>query len=707
MNYFDSQTIQDLEFNLIREQLTEFCTSATAKKRMSALEPIDNEKRCKQELFCANELLEIKKLGETFPYIEFEELQAEIKLLKIKNSVIQQEGFMRLYRASMLVNDLIYFFNKREEDYPYLSHLLKIVYFTRDITNAIDKVFDKRGKVKDDASTELAKIRLEINSVRTKINKNFEREVKRLTKMGILSDTKEGFLNERRVLAIISSHKREIPGMVMGSSKTGGLTYIEPQINVPLNNELELLIDDERKEIFRILKVLTAEISVHVELVESYQKVLVRFDFINAKARFARAINAELPGFSEDQRIELVDAYHPLLWQSNTTAGLKTHPQSILMDKFSRMLVISGPNAGGKSITLKTVGLLQVMFQSGLLVPVNPNSKMSFFQEILTDIGDNQSIVNQLSTYSYRLKRMKLFLEVSNRKSLLLLDEFGTGSDPELGGALSEVFFETLYNKKSFGVITTHYNNIKLKAAQLKNAVNGCMLFDTETLEPLYQLSTGQPGSSFTFEVAQINGIPPELIEDAKSRLDDRKVQMDKMISALQKEKGQFERLNNDSLQAKKEANLAKQKFEQSKAKFEERLKSQQELIEKNNKFLSNGKKMAGFVDKFKVGKNAKNVNRELIEDVVRFLAVEKTKIVEAIEAERLKAQAELASKTFKKPRKAKATEQEIPLLVGSRVKIETNKEVGTVIEISGTEVLVAFGMMRVKVPRSRIVVVR
>ncbi len=707
MNYFDNQTIQDLEFNLIRAQLTEFCTSETAKKRMSALAPIDSEKHCKQELFCANELLEIKKLGETFPHIEFEELQAEIKLLKIKNSVIQQEGFMRLYRASMLVNDLIYFFNKREEDYPYLSHLLKIVHFTRDITNAIDKVFDKRGKVKDDASPELAKIRSEISAVRTKINKNFEREVKRLTKMGILSDTKEGFLNERRVLAIISSHKREIPGMVMGSSKTGGLTYIEPQINVPLNNELELLIDDERKEIFRILKVLTAEISVHVELVENYQKVLVRFDFINAKARFARAINAELPGFSEDQRIELVNAFHPLLWQSNTAAGLKTHPQSIVMDKFSRMLVISGPNAGGKSITLKTVGLLQVMFQSGLLVPVNPNSKMSFFQEILTDIGDNQSIVNQLSTYSYRLKRMKLFLEVSNRKSLLLLDEFGTGSDPELGGALSEVFFETLYNKKSFGVITTHYNNIKLKAAQLKNAVNGCMLFDTETLEPLFQLSTGQPGSSFTFEVAQINGIPAELIEDAKSRLDDKKVQMDKMISALQKEKGQFERLNSDSVQAKKEANLAKQKFEESKAKFEERLKSQQELIEKNNKFLSNGKKMAGFVDKFKVGKNAKNVNRELIEDVVRFLAVEKTKIVEAIEAERMKAQAELASKTFKKPTKAKAKAQEIPLLVGSRVKIESNKEVGTVIEISGTEVLVAFGMMRVKVPINRIVVVR
>ena len=707
MNYFDYQTIQDLEFDQVRSQLVAYCNSDSAKKRMTNLVPIDNQNRCIQELYCANELLTIKKLVETFPIIEFEELHSEIKLLKIKNAVIQQDGFVRLYTASNLVNDLLYFFNKRENDYPYLSNVLKIVYFTRDITNAIDKVFDKRGKIKDDASPELAHIRAEMQQVRIKINKNFEREVTRLMKMGILSDTKEGYLNERRVLAIISSHKREIPGVVMGSSKTGGLTYIEPQINVPLNNELEMLIDDERKEIFRILKQLTAEIAVHVALIESYQKVLVRFDFINAKARFAYAINANLPGFSEDQRIELIDAFHPLLWQSNTNGGLKTFPQSITMDKFSRMLVISGPNAGGKSITLKTVGLLQVMFQSGLLIPVNPNSKMSFFQEILTDIGDNQSIVNQLSTYSYRLKRMKLFLEVANRKSLLLLDEFGTGSDPELGGALAEVFFETLYNKKSYGVITTHYNNIKLKANQLKNALNGCMLFDIQTLEPLYQLSIGQPGSSFTFEVAQINGIDPLLIEDAKSRLDDRKVQLDKMIAALQKEKGQFERLNNESIQVGREAKLSKQKFEELKIKLEERLKSQTELIEKNNKFLALGKKMKLFIDTFKVGKNAKNVNKPVIDDVVRFLAVEKTKILEAQEAERVKKNAALSAKPNQKPKKATSHIQQIPLVVGSRVKIETNKEVGTVIEVNDLDVLVAFGMMRVKVPIIRIVVVR
>jgi DNA mismatch repair protein MutS2 len=707
MLHFDEQTIRDIEFDEIRRQLVEFCVTQSAKKRMAELVPLRNETQCKQELFFAHELLTIKQIGDSFPSIEFDELHEEIKLLHIKNAVIQQEGFLKLYRASNLVNDLLYFFNKREGEYPYLSHLFTPVYFTREITNAIDKVFDKRGKIKDDASKELAIIRAEISALRIKINKNFEREVKRLTKMGILSDTREGYLNDRRVLAIISSHKREISGIAMGSSKTGSITYIEPYINVPLNNELELLIDDERKEIFKILKLLTHEISQHVELIENYQKVLVRIDFIHAKARFSNGINACLPGFATDQRIELINAFHPLLSQSNKQAGLKTIPQSIVMDRFSRMLVISGPNAGGKSITLKTVGLLQVMFQSGLLIPVHPNSKLSFFNEVLTDIGDNQSIVNQLSTYSYRLKRMKHFLEVASKRSLLLLDEFGTGSDPDLGGALSEVFFETLYNKKSFAVITTHYNNIKLKAGQLQNAVNACMLFDTNTLEPLYQLSTGQPGSSFTFEVAQINGIPQELIEEAKTRLDDRKVQMDKMISELQKEKSQFERLNNESRDATLEAKKATIQLEEVKIKFEERLAKQQEVIEKNNKYLSNGRKMDAFIEKFKVGKNAKNTNKIVLDEVVQFLAIEKTKRLDAIEKERLKEEALLKSKTSIKPRKARPKETEIPIIVGSRVKIDNNKEVGTVVELSDNEAIVNFGMMRVKVLRKKLSLVR
>ncbi|MFN5912540.1 MAG: MutS-related protein, partial [Bacteroidota bacterium] len=415
-------------------------------------------------------------------------------------------------------------------------------------------------------------------------------------------------------------------------------------------------------------------------------------------------LNCVLPGISEEPYIELIDAFHPILWKTNRQFGKKTFPQFIRMDKYSRMLVISGPNAGGKSITLKTIGLLQLMLQSGLLVPVDPNSKMCFFQQVLTDIGDNQSIENELSTYSYRLKRMKYFLEVSNRRTLLLLDEFGTGSDPDLGGALAEVFFEQLYNRKSFGVITTHYANIKLKADQLKNAVNGCMLFDTETLEPLYRFSMGQPGSSFTFEVAQINGIPMELIEEAKTRMDDRKVKMDRLLSELQKEKTYLERLSKEHIEAQQLANEAREDFLERKQRFEDKLKIQQESAERNNKFINAGKKMLSFIERFNTNSRKKEVNLPLLEEVKKYLAVEKARVEDAEKALKLREDA-----LSKKPKKNKPVKPEKDpyqrhlIKVGSQVKLISTKQSGTVESIDGEMVTVAFGFLRMKVEREKL----
>ncbi len=488
----DQQTIDDLEFPIIRGWLSNFAISETVKEKFSTLTPISDRERIINSLKKVNELLAIRTEGETFPRVEFEELHEEIKLLPIKNAAIHLEGFMRIYSASLLVNQFIFFFNKRENEYPLLTEITTKAYFTKEIIDAIQLVFDKHGNVKDEASEELAMIRGQIKQIKKQINRNFDKEVRKLLKDNILGDTKATFINGKRVLAVLASHKRRVPGTVLGSSKTGNFTYIEPFVNASLNNEYELLLDDERKEIFRILQVLKQELFEHIELIRSYQEILVEFDFINAKCRLAIDLEACLPSIQEELEIELIDAFHPILLKNNRALNKKTLPQHIGMNKFSRMLVISGPNAGGKSITLKSIGILQLMIQSGLLVPVHPNSKMCLFQNILSDIGDNQSIENELSTYSYRLKRMNYFLKISNRKTLLLLDEFGTGSDPDLGGALAEAIFEALYNKKSYAVITTHYNNIKLKADTLRNAVNGSMLFNTETLEPKYQFSIGQ-----------------------------------------------------------------------------------------------------------------------------------------------------------------------------------------------------------------------
>ncbi len=696
---FDQQTIEDLEFSTIREWLESYAFSESAKNRLNVLSPMSRKEDLVIELKKVNELLEIKTEGETFPRIEFEELHSEIKLLPIKNASINLEGFMRIYTASILVNSLLFFFDKREKEYPILNSILNDVFYTKEIIDCIQLVFDKKGNIKDDASETLFSIRTQLKSVKKQINKNFDREVKKLMKDNILGDTKETFIDERRVLTVLANHKRKISGSVIGSSKTGNFTYIEPQVNIALNNEYEMLQDDERKEIFKILQVLKTELHGHIQLIKDYQKVLIEFDFVRAKCKLAIELDCCLPHLSDELEIELIDAYHPILLKNNKAQHKETLPQYIKMDKFSRMLVISGPNAGGKSITLKSIGILQLMLQSGLLVPVNPNSRMCLFQNILSDIGDNQSIANELSTYSYRLKRMNQFLEVANRKTLFLLDEFGTGSDPDLGGALAEVIFESLYNKKSYAVITTHYNNIKLKANQLKNAVNGSMLFNAETLEPRYQFSMGQPGSSFTFEVAKINGIPDELIAEAKNRLSDNKVKMDRLLNDLQKEKSYLTRLTAEHIEAQDIAQKALIEYTEKKELYDSKLKSFRENADTNQKLINAGQKLLSFISKYNINTRKKSINNDLLEEVRKYLAVEKSKTVSVKEKEKLKKSGVVSSKKKKKQTTpAQDAHHRDKIKVGSSVKLIATKQTGVVEEIKGDNVTVSFGFLRMKV---------
>lgn len=692
MQHFDEHVIIDLEFDLIRVMLHDHCKGDTARMRAAELAPLTNRRAVIAALEETEEFRRVKTEEHGFPALEYGELHGEIRTLRIQDSVLSEESFSKLSDAARLVNAMLVFFDKREEDYPKLVALFHSVYYHTAINEAIEKVFDIRGKIRDDASPELYRIRQELAANRRKINRNFNKVLKDLGDKGWLADTREGFVNERRTLAILSSHKRKIQGVAQGASRTGTITFVEPQANVALNYEMESLKDDERKEIFRILRALTAEVRAYLPLIEAWQELLTELDFIHARTRLALDLDARMPGISEEPEIELIRAYHPILLLSNEKQGLQTHPQNLRLDKFSRMLVISGPNAGGKSVTLKTVGLLQLMVQSGLLIPADPNSKLGIFHAVLTDIGDNQSIENQLSTYSYRLRRMRGFLEVANRRSLLLLDEFGTGSDPELGGALAEVFFEELYRKKSFGVITTHYANIKLKAAELANAINGCMLFDKDSLAPTYKLDIGQPGSSFTFEVASINGISNDLIERAKSRLDDNKVKLDGLIADLQKEKSAFSQLNVRALKAETEAQKAQRSFEEKLAKYDERLKSQQAYTELNNHLINKGKKLNAFIDRYDLKPKSAS-NKTLLEDVRKYLAVEKTRIADAEKSELLKRKAEAR----KAPKKIKPNQELIQ--VGSTVRLTRGgKQRGTVMELEGDKAVVAFGMFKTKV---------
>ena len=489
---------------------------------------------------------------------------------------------------------------------------------------------------------------------------------------------------------MISSYKRQVSGAALGSSNTGSVTFIEPGACIPLNHELEMLRDDERKEIRNILRELTRNIRRHLPAIKGYQRGLTELDWIATRARLASKLDGSLPQIRKKPGLHLLSAFHPLLQLTNKLAGKETLPQHVELHRKQRMLVISGPNAGGKSITMKTVGLLQMMIQSGLLVPCHNASEVGIFSAILPDIGDHQSIENQLSTYSYRLGRMRHFLNVADASSLMLLDEFGTGSDPELGGALAEVFFEELYDRGCFGVITTHYANIKTRAAKLPEAFNGSMLFNRESLAPMYQLEVGQPGSSFTFEVAEINGIGGKLIERAKGKLDKRRVELDGLLGDLHKEKSKLAKLTNKQLRAELEAEKAIAEAERLKEAMEDKERNLNTQFDALNTARVRSTKLTQFVDRFQSGKP----NKGLLEEVKTYLAKEKARQEE---------QAQRGKAKNKAQTKRRPNHQSDKIVVGSLVRLRSGQERGDVVEVKGDLITVMFGAFKTKVKRNQL----
>jgi DNA mismatch repair protein MutS2 len=682
MLHFDEQVASDLEFDRIRSMLAAKALQPTAESRALALAPIKNSRSIRKTLSETEELRRIKVEGEPFPALEFEEMQNEIRLIEIRDSVLDEGSFTKISRASHTVNQIVKFLQNKSAKYPRLNDIQKDLVYTKDLIDPIAKVFDAKGQISDNASPTLRTIREEMTGLRRKISRSFNSVMKELQGKDMLADIREGFVNNRRALAVESTYKRRVKGNVLGSSTTGTITFIEPGVVIPLNHELEILRDDERR---------------NLPLIRNYQTALIEFDWIQARTRLAIEFDACLPHILKTPGIHLIDSYHPLLVQTNEAIGIQTHPQTLQLSKNSRILVISGPNAGGKSITLKTVGLLQVMLQSGLLIPVDPKSEVGFFDSILTDIGDNQSIENQLSTYSYRLGRMRHFLKVSDAKSLLLLDEFGTGSDPELGGALAEVFFEELYERGVFGVITTHYANIKSRAAELKHAINASMLFNRETLAPMFKLEIGNPGSSFTFEVAETNGISPALISRAKSKLDIRKVELDALIGDLQKGKANLAKLTNRQLRAEVDAEKTSMEARKMKSQFSEKSLALNEATEAFNIAIARGKKLSQFIDRFKPGKN----NTALLEEINKFLAVENSRKEEAAQrSARNSARSKNASIQADKRRPNHRSDE---IKKGSTVKLRNGKERGEVISIQGKTATVMFGDFKTRVGTNKL----
>ena len=690
----DHQTLLDLEFDKVLEWCSQYALSETTKSRISKLVPISNYDSLKEQLNQIDELKNIKAGEKGFPALEFENLESELRLLKIKNAVIPLSGILNIHQASYLVNQILSFFENSIGSYPTLADVLKDSYQTLDIISPIEKVIDKAGQIKDSASSELKDIRDAIRRTQKQLKKNFDKELRRLSKTNLLSDTKETVINNRRVLSVKSSYKKQFSGLVLGSSKSGNVAHIEPKINIELNVDLDHFYIEEEKEIYRILRALTGELASHHWLIEAYNRGLHDLDFIYAKFRIADSMNAVKPILTEEKIIEVQGALHPLLKEKNDRENKKTFGQNVSLNPKQRMLVISGPNAGGKSITLKTLGLFQVMVQSGLFIPAERENNFGLFKQIYSEIGDNQSIENELSTYSYRLKRMKKFLSLSNADTLLLLDEFGTGSDPELGGALAEAFFESLYRKKIFAVLTTHYSNIKSRAVQLPEAINGCMLFNADSLAPLFEFKIGQPGSSFTFEVAQINGVSNALIEKAKIKLDKEKLKLNELLSDLQKKNNALDSAIKSNQIESEEYKAMAEKASTTTEKLKYKFDKVNQTIQLHETQLAAGKKMLEFIAQYK-NTRSKNKNKELQDAVMLFLKQQKTK--NEVKKKSKKPKRKLSKKQVESYRQEN-------IKVGSKVKIISTKQAAVVEEMNGKQVVLSMGNIRIKVDLAKLI---
>ena len=704
-----NKTLQDLEFNTVLQTISERCNTEIGKQKALEIIPFKDKEVLMNALLQTSEYLSSFSNNNAIPNHGFDNLTNDLKFLSIEDSFLEVGSFRKIATLSETVNVLLLFFKKFHDYYPKLNEKAAQVEYTKFIIQKIDEVVDKYGEIKDNASPDLINIRRDMNLVRGKVNQSFGQAMTQYNSLGYLDEIKESFVDNRRVLAVLAMYRRKVKGAILGSSKTGSIAYIEPEATFRYSRELSNLEYEEREEITRILKKLSNDIRPFLVLLKQYQEFLSDIDVIAAKAKYANKINAVLPTITTEKVLYFRDAFHPILFLSNLEKKEKTFPQTIELNPESRIIVISGPNAGGKTISLKTVGLLQLMLQSGILIPVHERSKTFLFDRILTDIGDNQSIENHLSTYSYRLKNMNYFLKKCNAKTLFLIDEFGTGSDPELGGALAEIFLEEFYHREAFGIITTHYSNLKILANELPFASNANMLFDEKSLEPMYKLILGQAGSSFTFEVAQKNGIPYGLINRAKKKIEGGKVRFDKTIATLQKERSKLEKTSLNLKEEESKAREESKKMQTINSKIQEKLERYQELYDANQRLIYMGQKLDDISMKYFNNKDKKVLIGEFlkiveIENSKRKKATVKEKaakeIIQKIVIEEVKVKVE-EIRAEKKEKKLKAIPEERPkvtLKVGDRVRMFDGKAIGTIDKIEKNKAVVNYGVFTSKV---------
>lgn len=598
------------ELQQIKLQCASHALMQRTSQNLAEVQPL-----CDYEFICHQLLLvsEYKNLianGDQFPSDNYIDIQRELKLLELENATLSATQVLNIAAITATCRDIFHFFSSVKNTYGTLATLIENSRFEKEIIEIIFNVFDTHGIIKSNATPELASIRRNLAKKRSEAEHQFITLLGKYRKAGYISETEESMRNGRRVIAIHAEHKRVVPGIIHDTSTTGKTVYLEAEQLIPINNAITGLEEEERHEIQRILKALTKQLQGFRFRIAEYYHLLLQFDFIQAKARYALDTNAIMPTIVNDAQIDVKQAVHPLLYLQNKKLKKPTIPFSLYLKNKNRILVISGPNAGGKTVCMKTVALLQLMLQSGFLVSCVAESSFGFFSKLMIDIGDSQSIEYELSTYSSRLQKMRDFLQHSDANSLFIIDELGTGTDPQLGGALAEAILEKLNEQKCIGIVTTHFLNLKILADKTEGLINGNMLFDPEKLEPRYKLTVGKPGSSYTFLVAERSGLDKNIIENARKKVPKQQVLLENMLREVEEQKNYVERKVKEIANAEKALDELLDKYnklhaqgETGRKQFEQRIKETELMLVK--KFDA---QLAKFVNEWKSTKDKKVV---------------------------------------------------------------------------------------------------
>ena len=708
---------QKIDFVRVREAVKGCCLGDVGRWLTDKMRFMPKAADVRNRLAEVSEFMQLLQSQVDFPTDHFFDLRPLFDKMRVDGSFAEAEEIFNLYRSLSTVKAITRFFAKEEntERYPSLSAIAANVTVHTYVTDSIEHIMSRQGQIRDNASPELAAIRRELAEKQGAASKLIRRIIAEAQQEGwVEPDATLAVRDGRLVIPIAASQKRRIMGIIHDESATGKTCYVEPAPVVEINNALLELESAERREIIRILRTLTDNLRPYTDDLDDALMFLGIIDFIRSKARYAIQIGAAVPHLTDLPLIDWRNARHPILQEAFREAGRTLVPLNIALDEASRILVISGPNAGGKSVCLKTVGLLQYMLQCGLPVPMEPTSHAGIFTNLFIDIGDEQSIDNDLSTYSSHLLNMKHFVRNADGRTLILIDEFGTGTEPMLGGAIAEAILDRLNQAKVFGVITTHYTNLKHFAAGHDGIINGAMLYDTNRMEPMFVMEMGKPGSSFAFEIAYKIGLPQDVIDDARSKVGEEHLNFDKHLREIARDKYYWERKREN---IRKIERRLEEMMETEKRELDETKRFRKELMTKSKddakRLLSDSNKLIeNTIRQIRESQAEKEKTKQARQqfDEAR-QAVEQTSDDEERILQKIKKLKERENrvKTSKSKQDAQlkaadvVEERQRDFTIGMPVRIEGQTTVGEIMELNGKNAVVAFDNLYMNVEISRL----